>query len=123
MNHSELILKYFESNVGMASGAMIECEAFKTVIRGKTLGIRRELEQGLNRTENQMRTLEKEEIQDRSRRDSLEECCKTYSTLVERLCCHNYQNYLARAHSEEVQAGKIGLFGNQGLPYHTNPTT
>ena len=59
-------------------------------------------------TENKIRTLEKEVVQDQANKNSLRECRKEYSGLVERLRSHKYQSYLlTRTHNEEGNAARM----------------
>ena len=105
------ITEYFENNDGTASNTLVEWEAFKVVTRGfcmgKTVGIRRELEKGLTKTEDQIRALEIEIVADNEKRKELEKLKSKHSDLLEGLRCHDHQRYLIRTHSEEGRAGRM----------------
>ena len=105
------ILEYFELNDKSTSSRIMEWEAFKVVLRGfcmsKTVGLRRELDAQLLSMEDRIRKLEGTTIQDDSTREAMREAKELYTSLVERLRCHDYKKYISRTHCEEGKANRM----------------
>ena len=105
------IIEYFEANEGTAVNTIVEWEAFKAVTRGicigKTVGIRRQIEIKLIKMENQLKELQTEMVTNGDKKLELEECKSEYSILIEKLRCHNHQQYILCAHNEEGKAGRV----------------
>ena len=80
---------------------------------GKTVGIRKELERELLETENRLHELETLLDGMPETMNRLQETKKKYSQVLERVRCHDYKKYIAKAHDTEGKVGRI--LANHGV--------